>query len=87
MRFSIVDKKAQKIIGTIEMFKREAKDFYDGYGLLRLDATRKNQSEVSSLILSSHIDKIVRHNGIPICCIAICVAGNGSRVCYSVTIS
>lgn len=51
--FSIVDKKAQKIIGTIEMFKRKAKDFYDGYGLLRLDVRSDcEKSEVIYGILS-----------------------------------
>lgn len=37
VRFSIIDKKSNKAIGTIEMFKREAEDYFDQCGLLRLD--------------------------------------------------
>lgn len=37
VRFSIVDKKAEKVIGTIEMFRREAQDHYTDCGILRLD--------------------------------------------------
>lgn len=37
VRFSIVDKKNGKVIGTIEIFRREAEDFYNDCGILRLD--------------------------------------------------
>lgn len=37
VRFSIVDRKMQEAIGTIEMFRREADDYFDGYGILRVD--------------------------------------------------
>lgn len=37
MRFSIVDRKTEQAIGTIEMFRRKSDDYYDGYGLLRVD--------------------------------------------------
>lgn len=37
VRFSIVDKKDGKAIGTIEMFRRTSEDSYNGCGLLRLD--------------------------------------------------
>lgn len=37
VRFSIIDKKKNKIIGTIEIFKRLANDYYNECGLLRLD--------------------------------------------------
>lgn len=37
VRFSIEDKKAGKAIGTIEMFRREAKDYFTDCGILRLD--------------------------------------------------
>lgn len=37
VRFSVVDKKKEKTIGTIEMFRREAEDFYNDCGILRLD--------------------------------------------------
>lgn len=37
VRFSIVDKKDGRVIGTIEMFRRNSQDFYNGCGLMRLD--------------------------------------------------
>lgn len=37
VRFSIIDRKQGKAIGTIEMFNRKAADFYDNCGILRLD--------------------------------------------------
>lgn len=37
VRFSIVDKNAGKVIGTIEMFRRESEDYYNDCGVLRLD--------------------------------------------------
>ena len=37
VRFSIVDKKAGKVVGTIEMFRRMAEDYYNDCGILRLD--------------------------------------------------
>lgn len=37
VRFTVVDKKAKEAIGTIEMFRRESEDSYNGCGLLRLD--------------------------------------------------
>lgn len=37
VRFSIVDKRQGKAIGTIEMFNRNAEDFYNNCGILRLD--------------------------------------------------
>lgn len=37
VRFSIIDMKQGKVIGTIEMFNRKAEDFYDNCGILRLD--------------------------------------------------
>lgn len=37
VRFSIVDKRQGKAIGTIEMFNRKAEDFYNNCGILRLD--------------------------------------------------
>ena len=39
VRFTIVDKKKRKAIGTIEMFRREAEDFYNDCGILRLDVS------------------------------------------------
>ncbi|MDE6241315.1 MAG: hypothetical protein K2M08_02705 [Anaeroplasmataceae bacterium] len=37
VRFSIVDKKRKQVIGTIEIFKRMAKDYFNECGLLRVD--------------------------------------------------
>lgn len=37
VRFSIVDKKAGCVIGTIEMFRRKSKDYYNDCGILRVD--------------------------------------------------
>ena len=37
VRFSVVDKKEGKVIGTVEMFRRESDDSYNGCGILRLD--------------------------------------------------
>jgi RimJ/RimL family protein N-acetyltransferase len=38
VRFSIIDKRANNaVVGTIELFHREAQDFYTHCGLLRLD--------------------------------------------------
>lgn len=40
VRFSILDRKQDKVIGTIEMFHRKADDFYNDCGILRLDLAR-----------------------------------------------
>jgi RimJ/RimL family protein N-acetyltransferase len=37
VRWSIVDKKSDKTIGTIELFHRDAADYFSNCGLLRLD--------------------------------------------------
>lgn len=37
VRFSVIDKSAGKVIGTIEMFRRESEDYYNDCGILRLD--------------------------------------------------
>lgn len=48
VRFSIVDKNQGKVIGTIEMFRREADDSFNNCGLLRLDL--RSDCEKSELI-------------------------------------
>lgn len=40
VRFSVVDKKAGTVIGTIEMFQRKSEDFYNDCGILSLDLVR-----------------------------------------------
>ncbi len=37
VRFSIIDKNIQKVIGTIELFHRDSNDYFNRCGLLRLD--------------------------------------------------
>jgi RimJ/RimL family protein N-acetyltransferase len=37
IRWSIVDKGTQSAIGTVELFNRSSRDFYNNVGLLRLD--------------------------------------------------
>lgn len=37
VRFTVVDKSTKKAVGTIEMFRREATDAFNGCGVLRLD--------------------------------------------------
>ncbi|MCH5296336.1 MAG: GNAT family N-acetyltransferase [Ruminococcus sp.] len=37
VRFSVVDKAENRVIGTIELFHRNANDAFDGVGVLRLD--------------------------------------------------
>ncbi len=57
VRFSIVDKKEEKIIGTIEMFRRKSEDYYNGCGILRLDVRSDcEKSELIYDILSLIID-------------------------------
>ena len=53
VRFSIYDKKINKVIGTIEIFHRDANDFYNNCGLLRLDlGCRYEKTEVIYDVLS-----------------------------------
>lgn len=53
VRFSIVDKKAGCVIGTIEMFRREAGDYYNDCGILRIDVRSDyEKSEILYGILS-----------------------------------
>ncbi|MDE7162337.1 MAG: hypothetical protein K2N65_06250, partial [Anaeroplasmataceae bacterium] len=45
VRFSIINKKTKKCIGTIEIFNRKADDFYNDCGLLRIDLGSINEKE------------------------------------------
>lgn len=56
VRFSIIDKKIGHAIGTIELFNRKAKDYFNNCGLLRLDIRSDYERaehifEILSLIL------------------------------------
>lgn len=43
VRFSIEDKIMGKVIGTIEMFRREAEDYFTDCGILRLDVRSSHE--------------------------------------------
>lgn len=56
VRWVIVDKKRQKAVGTIELFHRQAEDYFTDCGLLRLDLRSDYESttaiqEILSLIV------------------------------------
>ncbi|MDE6661572.1 MAG: hypothetical protein K2J93_07100 [Anaeroplasmataceae bacterium] len=53
VRFSIIDKKRNQVIGTIEIFKRMANDYFNECGLLRIDVgSRDENSSILASILS-----------------------------------
>lgn len=45
VRFAIVEKDSNTAIGTIELFRREAEDFFHDCGILRLDVGSKYECE------------------------------------------
>ncbi|MDE5715414.1 MAG: hypothetical protein K2I42_04700 [Anaeroplasmataceae bacterium] len=52
VRFSIVDKESNEVIGTIEEFLRDEKDYFTNCGLLRLDlrSDYERASEIKSIM-------------------------------------
>ena len=61
VRWSIVDKSRKEIIGTIELFHRDEKDYFTDCGLLRLDVRSDYEIEteihkILSLVLRSTFD-------------------------------
>lgn len=57
VRWSIIDKKDNTVIGTIELFHRESKDYFNNCGLLRLDLrsdyeTKANIIDILELIIN-----------------------------------
>ncbi|MGV8984449.1 GNAT family N-acetyltransferase [Clostridium sp.] len=59
VRWSIVDKKDNIAIGTIELFRRDSKDYFNNCGLLRLDLRSEYETKVNIIdILKLIIDKI-----------------------------
>lgn len=52
VRFAILDKASNEVIGTIEEFHREEKDFFTNCGLLRLDlrSDYEKQAEIKSIL-------------------------------------
>lgn len=58
VRFSIVDKHINKVIGTIELFHRDADDYFTNCGLLRLDIKSDyEKSDIIESILSLIVSK------------------------------
>ncbi len=56
VRWSIIDKKHNAVIGTIELFHRDSKDYFNNCGLLRLDLrsdyeTKDNIVNILELII------------------------------------
>ena len=53
VRWSIIDKSTQEVIGTIELFRRASKDYFTNCGLLRLDlrSDYENVAEIKSILL------------------------------------
>ncbi len=47
VRWSIADKRSDEVIGTIELFRREAADFFTDCGLLRLDLRSDYETEAA----------------------------------------
>lgn len=45
VRWSIMDKKIHRVIGTIELFNRKANDYFNNCGLLRLDLRSDYEQE------------------------------------------
>lgn len=59
IRYSIIDKKASEVVGTFEIFKRIADDYFTDCGLLRLDlASAYEKRGIIDEILSLIIEPI-----------------------------
>lgn len=61
VRWSIVDKSIHQVIGTIELFNRQADDFFNNCGILRLDLRYDYEKiehihDILSLIVPSSFD-------------------------------
>lgn len=55
VRWTVIDKNSQHAVGTIELFRREAKDHFNDCGLLRLDVRSDYECEKSIFELLSLI--------------------------------
>ena len=61
VRFSIIDKNTSKVIGTFEIFKRTANDYFTDCGLLRLDLSSAYEKRgIIDKILSLIIEPIFK---------------------------
>lgn len=45
VRWAVVDKQSGETVGTIELFNRQAEDYFDNCGLLRLDLRSDHETE------------------------------------------
>lgn len=59
VRFSIIDKKINEAIGTIELFNRKSEDYFNNCGLLRLDLRSDYEREDIIFNILSFITKRV----------------------------
>ncbi|MCM1204001.1 MAG: hypothetical protein NC300_07640 [Bacteroidales bacterium] len=50
MRWSIVDKYKNEVVGTIELFHRDAKDYFTECGLLRLDIKSDYANAIENIL-------------------------------------
>lgn len=57
VRWSIIDKTINKVIGTIELFHREATDYFNNVGLLRLDLRSDYEKETEIIEILNLIIK------------------------------
>jgi len=58
VRWSIIDKRNNSVIGTIELFNRDSKDYFNNCGLLRLDLRSDYETKANIIdILNLIIDK------------------------------
>lgn len=55
VRWAVVDKASGEAVGTIELFRRQAEDFFDQCALLRLDLRSDHEREASILSILSLI--------------------------------
>lgn len=58
VRWAIIDKRAQKAIGTIELFHRTANDFFNDAGILRVDVKSEyEKAQKIKAIVSTLLDR------------------------------
>lgn len=59
VRWSIVEKAAQQVVGTIELFHRLSEDAFNHYGILRLDLRSDREQEESIFEITQLIKQFV----------------------------
>lgn len=59
VRWSIIDKNSDEVVGTIELFNRASKDYFNEYGILRLDLRSDYEEENSILRILTIIIPLV----------------------------